>query len=695
MKIVRVFSHSIPSEARLWKLSLIMLSAFVASPLRAQAPPPEPPQVAVEGTPQKLGPEALNELLAPIALYPDALIALILPASTVPADLVLAARYIASNGDPALIADQPWDDSVKSLVRYPDVLKWMDQNLVWTTALGDAFVDQPADVMNSIQALRAEAIAAGNLTDTQQQRVVREKSCVRIVPAEPEVIYVPQYDPEVVYVQPYSEDVGPLLTFSAGFAVGSWLNYDCDWDRRGIYVGQWRPGWKRDRDWDRGGDWDRDRDWDRGDRDRGDRGPNNNIVNVVNINSDTARQWQPSASSQRQQAREQRVRRSNTRFSNVETPNVNRARGGPSATGLPEAADSRINQIPKPSRLGIARQGGERDRRNEKADRDSRSNELPAASIPATDAAQGNNQKVSEPDADPNIAGEQDTPGTRGGKGKDSRNLSKENRGDRQGPNTGSANATSEVRGKNRKAPQPTAPPSVAGEQGTPPAIGEQGSPPRNVNKQGRDNRQGTGAGGQNATSEARGKNRKAPQPAAPPSVAGEQGTPPASADQQSAVRNVNKQEKSTRPKSAAVDASRNQGRQSSNNGQGGGPGDSKKNAQSGASSQPPAAHTGAPKQKQQTQVNQAQSAPKSGISQQRSNERKREQKPPSQPAAAKQNKPPPQQPAAAKQNQQPQRSAAPQQKAPSKPPNAPQGKGKGKGGGEEKPNEKKNEGGN
>ena len=181
-----------------------------------------------------------------------------------PADLVLAARYIASNGDPAQIANQPWDDSVKSLVRYPDVLKWMDQNLEWTTALGDAFLDQPADVMNSIQALRAEAIAAGNLTDTPQQRVVREKTCVRIVPAEPEVIYVPQYDPEVVYVQPYSEDVGPLLTFSAGFAVGSWLNYDCDWDRRGIYVGQWRPGWNQNRNWDR---WDRGPHWDRGDRD--------------------------------------------------------------------------------------------------------------------------------------------------------------------------------------------------------------------------------------------------------------------------------------------------------------------------------------------------------------------------------------------------------------------------------------------
>ena len=532
--------------------------------------------------------------------------------------------------------------------------------------------------MNSIQALRAEAIAAGNLTNSPQQHVVREKTYIRIVPAQADVIYVPEYDPEVVYVQPYSEDVGPLLTFSAGFAVGSWLNYDCDWDRRGIYVGQWRPGWTSDRDWDRG------------DRDRGDRGPNNNIVNVVNINSDTARQWQPSASSQRQQAREQRVRRSNTRFSNVETSNVNRARGGPSATGLPEAADSRINQIPKPSRLGIARQGRKRDHRNGKADRDSRSNELPAASIPATDAAQGNNQKVSELGADSNIAGEQGRPGTGGGKGKDSRNLRKEDRGNRQGPNTGSANAVSEARGKNRKAPQPTAPPNVAGKLGTLPAVGEQGSAPRNVNKQGRDNRQGTGAGGQNATSEARGKNRKASQPTAPPNVAGELGTLPASGDQQSAVRNVNKQEKSSRPKSAAIDASRDRGRQSSNDGQGG-PRDSKKNAQSGASSQPPAANTGAPKQKQQKQVNQAQSAPpQPSTSQQRSNERKRERKPPSQPAAAKQNKPPPQQPAAAKQNQQPQRSAAPQQNTPSKPANAPQGKGKGKGKGGGEGGEKK-----
>ena len=70
------------------------------------------------------------------------------------------------------------------------------------------------------------------------------------MPAEPDVIYVPEYDPKVVYVQPHFQDLGPVLTFGAGFAVGSWLTYDLDWNRRGIYVGHWRPGWKRDGNWD-------------------------------------------------------------------------------------------------------------------------------------------------------------------------------------------------------------------------------------------------------------------------------------------------------------------------------------------------------------------------------------------------------------------------------------------------------------
>jgi hypothetical protein len=272
-----------------WKLSAIILLSccLLLGSLGAQAPPPPSPSVEAERAP-KLPPERLNQLLGPIALYPDALVALILPASTVPSDVVLAARYIASNGDPAQVANQPWDDSVKSLVRYPDVVKWMDQNLEWTTQVGEAFLDQPADVMNGIQRLRAQARAAGNLVDTPQQRIVKEETCacIRIVPAEPEVIYVPQYDPEVVYGQPYAPYLGPALTFGVGFAVGPWLNYDCDWPRRRVCVGDWNPGWKHN--------WKRNR------------GGGRNTINVVNIKSDTARVWEPGAKVQRQQWKSQR-----------------------------------------------------------------------------------------------------------------------------------------------------------------------------------------------------------------------------------------------------------------------------------------------------------------------------------------------------------------------------------------------------
>ena len=290
-------------EGAIWKLSAIVLLScfFLLGSLRAQAPPAAPPPVASEGAPPRLSPEELNQLLAPVALYPDPLVALILPASTVPSDLVLAARYLSSNGDPAQVANQPWDDSVKSLVRYPDVVKWMDQNLEWTTQVGEAFLDQPAEVMNAIQQLRARAIAAGNLIDTPQQRIVKEESCVcvRIVPAEPEVIYVPQYDPEVVYVQPYAPYLRPALTFGVGFAVGPWLNYDCDWPRRRVCVGDWHPGWKHD--WNPGWTWNRG--W-RGDWNR--KGGGDYAFNVVNIDRYSARFWEPNSRIRRQHWQRQR-----------------------------------------------------------------------------------------------------------------------------------------------------------------------------------------------------------------------------------------------------------------------------------------------------------------------------------------------------------------------------------------------------
>ncbi|HXA14116.1 MAG TPA: DUF3300 domain-containing protein [Opitutaceae bacterium] len=230
---------------------IILFGLCLAALLHAQVPSPDQsPDYA---------PEDLDRLLAPIALYPDPLVALILPASTVPSDVTLATGYLNENGDPAQIDNQGWDASVKALAHYPDVIRWMAANLEWTQAVGDAFVQQPADVMKSIQQLRAKARAAGTLVDTPQQDVVMEDDNIAIVPAQPDVIYVPAYDPDAAY-----DEGGPVLTFGVGFPVGVWLGYECDWAGYGIHVGAWHPGW----DWRQrhftGGD---DRRW-QPDRDR-------------------------------------------------------------------------------------------------------------------------------------------------------------------------------------------------------------------------------------------------------------------------------------------------------------------------------------------------------------------------------------------------------------------------------------------
>jgi hypothetical protein len=202
-------------------------------------------------------PEQLDQMLGPIALYPDPLVALILPASTVPSDLTLAANYLAANGSPAGIDGQSWDPSVKALAHYPDVVKWMNDNLDWTQALGAAFAQQPADVMKSVQQLRAQAQAAGTLVDTPQQQVDMEGDDIRIIPAQADTIYVPQYDPSVVYETPV-DYAGPYITFGLGFPAGVWLGYQCDWDDFGIWVGPWYRGWGYRREWRNpglGGNW--------------------------------------------------------------------------------------------------------------------------------------------------------------------------------------------------------------------------------------------------------------------------------------------------------------------------------------------------------------------------------------------------------------------------------------------------------
>jgi hypothetical protein len=189
-----------------------------------------------------LSPEELDDLVAPIALYPDPLIAQILPAATYVDQIDEAARFVRQYGSgTSRIDEQPWDVSVKAIAHYPNVLFMMDQRYEWTVALGQAFIEQPQDVMDSIQELRAEARAQGNLFSTAQQQVIYEDGLIRIVPARPEYIYIPVYDPQVVYVEPYTPSY-PLISFGVGFAIGAWLSRDCDWRHHRVYYHGWRGG---------------------------------------------------------------------------------------------------------------------------------------------------------------------------------------------------------------------------------------------------------------------------------------------------------------------------------------------------------------------------------------------------------------------------------------------------------------------
>jgi len=190
-----------------------------------------------------LTPEELDDLLAPVALYPDPLIAQILPAATFTDQIDEAARYVRQYGKLARIDDQPWDVSVKAVAHYPDVLFMMDQKNDWTVSLGQAYLDQPQDVMDSIQALRADAQSQGNLVSTPQQQVLVEPGDIRIVPATPDYIYVPTYDPQVVYLEP-APSYG-FITFGVGFTIGAWLSRDMDWRQHRVYYHGWRStgGW--------------------------------------------------------------------------------------------------------------------------------------------------------------------------------------------------------------------------------------------------------------------------------------------------------------------------------------------------------------------------------------------------------------------------------------------------------------------
>ncbi len=177
----------------------------------------------------------LQTLVAPIALYPDALIAQILPASTQPVQIVEAARAVAGGERPTDASAQQWDPSVQALLSFPSVLKMMNDKISWTTQLGQAVVADQTAVMTAIQQVRQQAQAAGNLKSNQQQVVKSQGNVIIIEPANPQVIYVPQYNPVAILAPAPVYAYSPLMTFGIGFAAGAATAYACDWGWHGGY----------------------------------------------------------------------------------------------------------------------------------------------------------------------------------------------------------------------------------------------------------------------------------------------------------------------------------------------------------------------------------------------------------------------------------------------------------------------------
>src|SRR5580692_6055344 len=233
------------------------------------APAAPPPAAAVEPGPPPGAATAqeLQELVSPIALYPDVLVAQILAGSTYPTQVVEADRWLKQNsnltGDAlaSQVNQQPWDPSIKSLTQFPSVLDTMNNSLGWTSALGEAYYNQPGDVMNAIQVMRNKAVAAGTLKSTSQQTVETQpappappaeqggtpppsvQQTVIIQPAQPNTVYVPQYNPTSAYGAPVAAPAGysgsdllltGVLSFGAGILLGSLINngdnhWGCNW----------------------------------------------------------------------------------------------------------------------------------------------------------------------------------------------------------------------------------------------------------------------------------------------------------------------------------------------------------------------------------------------------------------------------------------------------------------------------------
>ena len=263
------------------RIVAFVFALMVIAPVTAPAQTSTPAPAASTSTDQLLKPGELDALVAPIALYPDTLLSLVLMASTYPLEVIQADRWLKEhkklkgNELKAAVDKESWDESVKSLVATPDVLTMMSEKLSWTQKLGDAVLAQQADVMDAIQRLRTKADANNKLTSTKQQTVTKRqeqgRQVITIEPTDPERLYVPYYDPAVVYgAWPYPEYppyywgypgyigaglIATGLAFGAGWALGNWAssgNYwggGVNWNNGNININRPRVNPLNGRNW--------------------------------------------------------------------------------------------------------------------------------------------------------------------------------------------------------------------------------------------------------------------------------------------------------------------------------------------------------------------------------------------------------------------------------------------------------------
>jgi hypothetical protein len=260
MRILARITGLLRPRSALQLLACLLLPALLSpawpQDLPANQDPEAPVQPKSAPTYAQQTPEQLQQLVAPIALYPDSLVAQILTASTFPEQVVEADRWVQAvpdlTGDAFghAVDQQPWDPSVKALAAFPSVLGNMDKNLSWTSSLGDAYYNQQQEVTDAVQVMRRRAEEAGNLNSTPQQKIEKKGSTIVIQPAAPEVVYVPAYDPWLVYGDPIVAWPGwypypgiwydgPYLAWGIGFDIGwfggfgwGWGHWGFDWRHR-------------------------------------------------------------------------------------------------------------------------------------------------------------------------------------------------------------------------------------------------------------------------------------------------------------------------------------------------------------------------------------------------------------------------------------------------------------------------------